>query len=474
MKRFLLSVLVFPIAQFLLYACQDGNGFDISVKINGLGNETIYMAYHLGNKQYIKDSTRVDGTGTAHFRGAAKLDHGVYMIVLPGNSYFEFLITDDQVFSIECSMSDILGSMKFKGSSDNEAFTAFQKEWAELHMKSSALRARLNSNSQNRDSVMALSALATVHEATMKQFLNQTIRNNGDNFVAALVKGMVPVEIPDFTVPDGSSSPDSLMWVMTYNYNRDHYFDNFDLSDERLLRSPMFHGKIEHYFTQVILQFPDSVMKSIDRVFELTRENRKTFQYIAVFLFNHYRESDLMGHDAILVKLADDVYLSGKADWATQEFKDNLRKEVDRIRPTLIGNTAINLVMETYSHGIVSLQQIKSEFTVIYFWEPDCGHCKEATPLLHDFYLRNKSKGVEVFAVCTQPDRKRWEEYIKEKDLQWINGWDPQRTTHYDFFYNILATPTIYILDSNKRIIAKRLPAESVESFLESYRKYGR
>jgi thiol-disulfide isomerase/thioredoxin len=203
-------------------------------------------------------------------------------------------------------------------------------------------------------------------------------------------------------------------------------------------------------------------------------KNPKTFQYTSVYLFNHFRESTIMGHDAVIVNIADEVYLSGKADWASEEFITNLRRDVDKIRPSLIGNKAINLTMETYKHGIQALEFINAEYIVLYFWEPDCGHCKEATPILRDFYGRQKQNGVEVFSVCTQPDRVAWEKYINDNQLTWINGWDPERSTHYDFFYNIVSTPTVFILDKDKRIIAKRLPVENIEAFIDAHRKFGR
>ena len=179
-----------------------------------------------------------------------------------------------------------------------------------------------------------------------------------------------------------------------------------------------------------------------------------------------------MGHDAVIVKLADDIYLSGKADWTTKEWRDNLKQEVERIRPNLIGVKAHDLVMNTFNGIYVSLYDINKDFTVLYFWEPDCGHCKEATPKLKAYYDKYKSNGVEVFAICTQNDREEWEKYIQENKLTWINGWDPQRLTNFDYYYNITTTPTIYILDRNKTIIAKKLPVESIESFIDNYRKF--
>ncbi len=78
-----------------------------------------------------------------------------------------------------------------------------------------------------------------------------------------------------------------------------------------------------------VIQAPDSINKEIDKLVKKCENNTKVFQFVAVYLFNHFRESEIMGHDAVMVKLADDIYLSGKADWVTKEFKDDLRKQID-------------------------------------------------------------------------------------------------------------------------------------------------
>jgi len=451
-----------------------GKGYNIDVTVKGLENNIVYLAYHFGSRQYIKDSVMLDGSGRAVFSGDVNLDEGVYILAFPDTRYIEFLISGNQDFSLSCEKRDPLNSIEFKGSPDNKTFASFQKRWAELHMKSASLRSRYSANRANSDSTRIIGDAINTNEKEMKSYINRVISENKGSFVASLLMAMLPVDVPEFNIPPVVSNPDSLRWLMTYNYNKDHYFDNFDLSDERLLRSPVYHGKLEYYFKDLVLQFPDSLMKSIDKVLALAEGSDKTWQYVAVFLFNHFRESSIMGHDAIVVKLADDIYLSGRAGWASPEFIENLRKDVDRIRPSLIGNQAINVVMETFSHGTVSLHHIDSEFLILYFFEPDCGHCKTATPLLHEFYLKNRDKGIEVFSICTQPDRKAWEKYINDNGLSWINGWDPDRLTHYDFFYNITATPTIFILNREKEIIAKKLPAESVEAFIENYRRHGR
>jgi thiol-disulfide isomerase/thioredoxin len=453
---------------------QQSDGYNIEVNVKGLANTNIFLAYHMGDKQYIKDSVTLDLGGQAYFHGNKPLDQGVYIIILPGNRYFEFLIPEAQHFRIDCDINDLIASLRFTGSAENSEFAEFQKRWALMYQESVSLQKRITANRQNPDSLNHLSALSQKQQDTSNQYIKKIIDNNKTNLAGSLIRAMQPVELPDFNIPGSLPGSDSLRWVMTYNYNKDHFFDNLDLSDERLLRSPVFHSRIDYYFTGVILQFPDSLIKAIDKVIALSSGNKKTFQYVAVYLFNHFRESTIMGHDAVMVKVADEIYLSGKADWASKDFIDNLRMDIDRLRPSLIGNQAINITMPTLAHGTVSLHSIKKEFIVLYFWEPDCGHCKDATPILRDFYNRNRDKGVEVLSVCTQTKRDLWLKYISDNNLEWINGWDPDRSTHYDFFYNVVSTPTIFILDKDKRIIAKKLPAESVEAFIESYRKYGR
>ncbi len=197
----------------------------------------------------------------------------------------------------------------------------------------------------------------------------------------------------------------------------------------------------------------------------------KIYQFVAVYLFNHFRESEIMGHDAVIVKLADDIYLSGKADWVSKEFKDDLKKQVDLIRPNLIGKKAADLVMDSYSGIPVSLYDVRKDFTILYFWEPDCGHCQEATPKLKAWYDKAKNNSIEVFAVCTQSDKAKWTKYIEDNKLTWINGWDPKRSSHFDIYYNVQSTPMVYILDRNKKIIAKKLSVEDIGAFIENYRK---
>jgi thiol-disulfide isomerase/thioredoxin len=468
------KILVFLFTLFLpaTVFCQVKNNHEISLTISGLSDSSVYLAYHFGNKQYLTDTARLDGKGRGVFKGDEKLEQGIYMIVLPGNKYFEFLASDDQVFSVTCDYDNYYETLKFNGSDENTAFVDYQKRWTSLQRQAQSISRRIQNNRQNNDSLRLLTEKQKDQEEAMKSYLRNTAEKYGGSLLSVLVNSMLPVEVPDFQIAEGTHNPDSARWVLRYNYNKDHFFDNLDLTDERLLRTPLLYARLDAFFRNVVIQHPDSINKEIDRIINKCEDNYNVFQFVSVYLFNHFRESEIMGHDAVILKLADDIYLSGKADWITNDFRDDLARQAELIRNNLIGMKAKNLVMDSYNGIFVSLYDIEKDFTILYFWEPNCGYCKEVTPKLRDFYEQSKEKGIEVFAICTIDDKEQWSEYIEKYELRWINGWDPERLTHFDFYYNVQATPMIYILDRDKTIIAKKISVDDISSFIDNYRKY--
>jgi thiol-disulfide isomerase/thioredoxin len=173
-----------------------------------------------------------------------------------------------------------------------------------------------------------------------------------------------------------------------------------------------------------------------------------------------------MGMDKVFVHVSDTYYLSGKVTWLDKETLDKLREQVAKLRFNLIGNLAQDLKMETLTGEYSRLHEIKAKYTLIMFWEPDCGHCKKVVPKVWEIYNQFSRDEFEVFAVYTQSDKTHWGQYIEEKHYDWINTWDPYNLTNFRFFYNVYSTPTLYLLDKDKKIIAKRIGAETVENIL--------
>ena len=114
-----LLILCFGLINTTLLA-QDG--FKIDFEIRGLKDTTVYLGYFLQEKTFVKDTAKVNGTETLTFQGAQTLPQGIYFLVLGKTRIFDFVIGQDQHFSLATSTEDYIKQMVVKGDNDNKLF----------------------------------------------------------------------------------------------------------------------------------------------------------------------------------------------------------------------------------------------------------------------------------------------------------------------------------------------------------------
>jgi len=459
-----LSILIILISTAVTYS----QSYKIDVKISDLGNKEIYLGHYYGNKTYVKDTIKLDDHGKGTFIGDSLLKQGVYVIVLPAKNYFDVLVGEDQEFSIETSSDDLIKNLKIKGSEENTAFKEFQQFMVNKNVESSTMQKKLKALDQNSDSAQIIKDQLNELSEEVKNFWDKTISENKGKLLGVLINAMKNPEIPEIEVPEEIENKDSVRWFHSYNYNRQHYLDHIDFADDRFLRTPIFHNKLETFFTKIIIQDPDTLNSYIDKVISLTGTNDEMFEYVLRYLFNTFQQSNIMGMDKVLVHLSDTYYLTDKVDWLGEENAQKLREHVAKLRFNLIGNLAQDLKVETLHGEYAKLHEIKAKYILVMFWEPNCGHCKKVVPAVAKMYKDFTRDEFEVFSFYTQTDKEEWAKYIEEKGYdEWYNVWDPYNLTNFRFFYNIYSTPTLYLLDENKKIIAKRIGHETVRNILE-------
>lgn len=463
MKRFLALTII--VVSITLTAC--AQGYNIEVKIDGIKDTTLMLGYHFGEKKFVADTTKVDHNGVAIFKGDSLLPGGMYIVILPQNTFFDILITDNQEFGVTTSKDSLLDNLRFTKSPENAAFAEYQRFMSVKQKRMSELRSEIQSASGNPEKEQAVANEITALDKEVKSYWDKLIADYPGTFLSTLIRALKPIEFPDFNVPDDAPNADSLRWVKSYSYNQKHYFDNIDLTDSRLIRTPFFHSRLDMYLDRFLLPISDTVILYTDMIIDQTRSNPEMFQFMISHLFSKYQNSAIMGMDAVFVHLAEKYYLSGDAYWISESIKKRIADRIADLKPNLIGQIAPNITLNDINNLKIDLHSVKAKVTVLYFWEPNCSHCKKVTPQLKEIYQKYKDKGIEVFAVYTQNEQSVWKDYVNKNELTWINVWDPVRISNYHKLYDIYSTPIIYILNSEKRIVAKRIGIESVERFIE-------
>lgn len=453
---------------FTLASYAGGKGHNIKVKINGISDTVIYIGNRFADKTYIVDTLQVDKDGLAIFKGEDELDGGIYFVYMPDKIYFEVLI-GEQKFSLETDTTDLIKNMKVTGSDENRVFYEFQNFSNDQRQKLDVLKKRMKANDGNEDSTKVIKEQMKTINDGMKSYMSDIIDKYPKYLLAAMFRANEPIEIPESPKDEQGNVIDTLFGL---HYHQQHYFDNIDFGDARLLRTPIIHQKMMEYLKKLTLPTPDSINKAVDFIIEKSRANDEVFHYVVSTLTNYYETSKFMGMDAVFVHMAEKYYISGEADWANSTLLSKMEERVMKIKPTLIGGVAfeINLPDTTLTQRH-SMHAIDAEYTLVFFFESDCGHCKKMADKLVVKYDSLQMYGVEIYSVSTMSDLDVVKEFIKEKGIEWICVSDFFRESYFRSYYDIYSTPILYLLNDKKEIIAKRIGADQVLEIVQNEEK---
>lgn len=438
------------------------SGYELRFKITGLKDSMIYLANYYGDKQYLKDSALADKQGNVLFKRAEPLPGGIYLFVFPNKTYFEILIDKEQHFSAEAEMEDVVSTIRFKGSEDNRLFYEYMKFIQAQSKAVEPLRAQRKALADEGKPTAEVDEKIRKIDQQVADYKDKYVSEHPATMLASVFSASKEPEVPELPLkPDGSRDSS-----FAYRYFKAHYFDGFDMADERLLRSPIYHNKLSFYVKNMVLQIPDSIIPECDMLIQRTLANKETFKYVVWYLTNTYETSNIMGMDAVFVHLVKNYYTKEKAYWADETTLYKIQERARILDPILVGKKVKNLILSDSTNAYQSLYSISKPYTILYFWDPDCGHCKKATPKVKAYYDKVKDKGVEVFAVCTEVEIDKWKKFIIDHQLNWINVADPKLQNNFRQDFDINTTPQIFLLDKDKKILAKKIDEYTLEKIL--------
>jgi thiol-disulfide isomerase/thioredoxin len=463
------NVIIWITTTFIACNLTLAQGHRIEVEINGLRDTSIILGHYFNKGMYVDDTIRINNKGYGILSGTKKLEQGLYIIYFPDKSYFDLLIGEDQVFKLKTTATQSLHNLMIEGAEETKAFTTYQRFLIEKQALAESLRKQRENIKDKTDSLAIIDQKIQQLNLEVKAYWDNAIKNHKGTFFEVFLKAIQEVELPEFKTEQNTANPDSILGWKRYFYVKDHYFDNIDLTDARILRTPFFAHKIDGYFNHTLLQIPDSLSAAAIQLIEKTKSNPEVFRFMVQYLFNYANDSKLMGMDAMLVALGEKYYLSGDATWANEEFLKNLRERVAKMKPNLVGKTAPDLLLQSYTGEFFRLSEVNAPITILTFWEPSCGHCKHEMPLLKkEVWEKYKNKGIRIFAIYTHVDKEPWVQFIEEHHLnEWIHVYDPYQQTRFRDLYDIFSTPVIYVLDKDKKIIAKRIGIDNLPGFME-------
>ncbi len=456
----------------------DKPGHELNITIKGYTNKLFYLGYYFGDKQYLRDSAVTDTKGKMVFKGTDVLEGGVYLIATADKALlFDFVVTE-QKFTLETDSSSLIDNMKTTNTPENEVFFAYTKFASKMGREASQLEPKIKEAKEQKNKEEEDKLLAQ-YKQMMTQLNEERKRiatENPNMLISKIFSMMKEVDVPDAPKDSKGQIIDS---NFQYEYYKNHYFDNFDFSDNRISRTPIFFPKFETFILKVTPQIPDSIIKAADQVLKLAEKGSENFKFCLFWTTNHYEASQFMGMDAVFVHLIDNYYAKGKAYWVDSLLIWRMKDKCDKLRNNLLGVKARNLSMQDTSGKYHSLYNMDADYTLVFFWNATCGHCKEEMPKIVKAY-KELNNGIapkaklkfDVFSVSLTEDPTEWKKYLNEQKLPWkLHLYDPLNETNFRVLYDVFSTPVIYIIDKNKKIVAKRIPADQIKEFIDNMEK---
>lgn len=475
---FSLFLLVCGLAPCSALVAQTGT---LQMTITGLAEgDTVYLANYYGNKMYYADTAVVGAKGRFSYPSPGADKGGKYGLVLPGNGFVEMVLTGEDVV-LEAERNDLPGSVVVKKGQDTQLFYEYLRFIQDMRDRRAPIDARAQDSTlteaERAQLVQDLAVLNLQVEAEQDRIQEE----HGHTLFAKMIRMVREPEVPE--APSGEANPQ--LW--RYYRFRELYWDRVDFSDGRLVRDPALHNLLEQYWSSVMPQLPDTALVEVNKLIGKAAGDPDMFKYLVHFFTFSAEKSQVMCMDKVFVDLVDRYYSTGKAEWLNEEQLKKVTDRAEDLRYSLCGNRIPNIVLpDTTQQNWVSLYDVEAEYTLVSIWESTCGHCKKEIPKLEELYNEWHPKGLEIFAIGNDFEPEPWLKFVREKNIgDWIHVSDnPQinaadsatalimkgvttlQSLNFRTTFDVYATPKMFLLDRDKKVIAKQVGAEQIGEIL--------
>ena len=458
---------------FALIISTRAQGFKVTLQTPNFKSGLAYLTYYYGKKINIEDSAIINPKGTAVFQKNEKLQPGIYSIVFPGKTkMLDFLVDKEQVINIKADTADLINKSTITGSKENILFQQYQKYVSVTGNELQKELEQYRSSKNKQDSALHEKNYNTLNKE-LNDHRDEIIKEHPESMLAVLLTAM---KEPKALIRKPVTRQDS---VDNYFYYKKHFWDGISFMDDRIIRTPFFVPKLEKYFREVLSPAPDSIIKESDYLLLRARVAPEMYKFLLNWFTDEYIYPKYMGQDAVFVHLFEAYHSKGVSSWLSEKQKTIISNRAYMLMANLIGEQAANLEMTDSAGKAMSLYEVNAPYIIVCFWDPTCSHCKVEVPELDSLYhAKWEKEGVKIFGVLT--DSKvfdQWKEFMSKNNLHsWINVYqtDEQKKAaegnkkpSFKQLYDVTQTPTLYLLDKDKKIIAKKLTIEQMNDVLQ-------
>lgn len=394
------------------------------------------------------DNAEVDEKGNFEFSLDSTITEGVYRIVyaMPQEEY-NFDVIYNTKEDIELNYSDETG-VEFIKSSENKLLTSFTKS---MMMVNQTINSFYSQNNQDRKTFKKIFGTLKEAQTSFEEASKGTIASH---FIKANAS-YIPTEFED---------------VKTYSQNlRANYLKHVDFNNPILQSSQFLIQRMLGYVFGMTSNpddldaFKINVKDIVEAIASTDNNYQKTLLKI---LWNQFASIE---NETMANYVATEYLIPIAKDLKDEELINEL---------TIYKSTSINAKAPDFSFEVINEEDEKEEIKlseldkhmryIVLFWSSSCSHCLDELPQLKKYIESLKEDSTKVIAIGLEEAPYNWNnEILYYPDFIHVYGggkWD----NSIGDSYGVTATPTYFVIDKDKKIVAKPYDYKALKEYLDN------
>ena len=255
------------------------------------------------------------------------------------------------------------------------------------------------------------------------------------------------------------------------------------LEDPRVLYTNFVKSSVESYLKSLERNSTEALTFIAEDLVQSAHSTLKP--YVALQIFNLFKEAEIMGQEAVAVEIAKRYLLNDESDSIEEmlgyEAYFGIMAFVQMNERSLIGMQAPQIELPDSLgclHSIPECGEGADEASpflqLFYFYTSNCSSCRATTPLLAELLQRYSGIPIKIYAIFTGSSRGEWMSecakfsLIKNPLVERIDLWDPEVESNFPLLYGVISTPQMLLTTDKGIIVGRRLTPKSLEQLLEA------
>lgn len=246
-----------------------------------------------------------------------------------------------------------------------------------------------------------------------------------------------------------------------------HYWDGYSLVDTAFIHSDETEQLYADFIDALKFVGPEDSHFALQKMMTLMEMDSIAYAHFCSLGEKYlYDPNSPMRNEEYYIPVLEQMLASPRLTEAERLRPADRLEQARKNRP---GMPAPDFVYVTPGGQVHRMSRLQAEFTVLFFYDPDCSNCQQFERMLAEmpFFVDLQEKGrVRVLAVYPDEDEAEWLFKSSHMPKGWIVGWNKAGDIRSKQLYEIRATPTLYLLDKQKKVVLKDAAVERILHYL--------